>query len=96
MYGHWVYRYASDMLGAAAFPFLLSTSHLARVHILRGEAERAEQLLKGLVLSATDLGLLGEHCDIASGCPRGNFPQGFSHLGIVLAAVELDAARQEG
>ena len=94
VHGHWVYRYASDMLGAAAFPFVLSTSHLARVHILRGELDRAEELLRGLIGSATDLGLLAEHCDMESGNPRGNFPQAFSHLGIVMAAVELDAARQ--
>ncbi len=93
VHGHWVYRYGSDMLGTAAFPFVLSTSHLARVHILRGELARAEELLKGLVQSATDLGLLGEHCDMESGSPRGNFPQAFSHLGIILAAVELAAAR---
>jgi len=95
VHGHWVYRYASDMLGAAAFPFVLSTSHLARVHIQRGELARAEQLLLGLLRSATDLGLLGEHCDMDSGSPRGNFPQAFSHLGIVLAAVELEAAKQQ-
>jgi GH15 family glucan-1,4-alpha-glucosidase len=94
VHGHWVYRYGSDMLGAAAFPFVLSTSHLARVHVLRGELGRAQELLEGLVCSATDLGLLGEHCDMASGSPRGNFPQAFSHLGIVLAATELEAARR--
>jgi len=94
VHGHWVYRYASDMLGAAAFPFVLSTSHLARVHILRGEIGRAEELLKGLIDSATDLGLLGEHCDMATGSPRGNFPQAFSHLGIVLTATELELARR--
>jgi GH15 family glucan-1,4-alpha-glucosidase len=93
VHGHWVYRYASDMLGTAAFPFVLSTSHLARVHIRRGEPERARDLLEGLVQSATDLGLLGEHCDMESGSPRGNFPQAFSHLGIVLAAIELEAAK---
>lgn len=92
VHGHWVYRYAADMLGEAAFPFVLSTSHLARVHIRRGELRRAEELLRGLVESATDLGLLGEHCDMESGSPRGNFPQAFSHLGIVLTAVEMAAA----
>ncbi len=94
VHGHWVYRYASDMLGTAAFPFVLSTSHLARVHIRRGEAARAKELLEGLMQSATDLGLLGEHCDMESGSPRGNFPQAFSHLGIVLTAVELEAAHR--
>lgn len=94
VHGHWVYRYSADMLGAAAFPFVLSTSHLARVHILRGELGRAQELLEGLIGSATDLGLLGEHCDVASGSPRGNFPQAFSHLGIVLTAIELEGARR--
>jgi len=94
VHGHWVYRYGADMLGQAAFPFVLSTSHLARVLIRRGELDRAEGLIRDLAASATDLGLLGEHCDMQTGSPRGNFPQAFSHLGIVMAAIELEAARK--
>ena len=91
VHGPWVYRYADDMLGQAAYPFVLATSLLARVHLRRGERERTAELLAALADSATDLGLLAEHFDMKSGEPRGNFPQAFSHLGIVMAALELSA-----
>ncbi len=94
VHGSWVYRYADDMLGEAAYPFVLATSLLARVHLLRGEVERAKELLGALIGSATDLGLLAEHFDMESGEPRGNFPQAFSHLGIVLTALELEGVRR--
>jgi GH15 family glucan-1,4-alpha-glucosidase len=89
----WVYRYGNDMLGKAAHPFVLATSWLARVYLRRGEVERATALLDGLLARTTNLGLLGEHADVESGEPRGNFPQGFSHLGVLMTALELEAAR---
>ncbi len=90
VHGNWVYRYGDDMLGEAAYPFVLATSLLARVHLRRGEKARAQELLEALIGSATDLGLLAEHFDVKSGEPRGNFPQAFSHLGIVLTALEIE------
>jgi GH15 family glucan-1,4-alpha-glucosidase len=89
-----VYRYADDMLGRAAHPFLLAASWLARVYARRGEAQRARRMLDGLIAQATDLGLLGEHVDEATGEPRGNFPQAFSHLGVILAALDLGRAER--
>lgn len=87
-----VYRYAEDMLGAAAHPFVLADAWLGRVHLRRGERGAARRVLERLVASATDLGLLGEHFDAAAGEPRGNFPQAFSHLGLLQLAVELERA----
>lgn len=87
-----VYRYADDMMGRAAHPFVLATSWLSRIYSRLGDRERARYFLDGLCAIATDLGLLGEHADMASGEPRGNFPQGFSHLGVIMAALDLEAA----
>lgn len=91
--GHWVYRYASDMLGTAAHPFVLASFWLARLYIRLNRLDEAESLIQGLLGYRTDLGLLGEHADQATGDPRGNFPQGFSHLGVVMALIELHQAR---
>jgi GH15 family glucan-1,4-alpha-glucosidase len=89
--GQWVYRYATDMLGDAAHPFVLATFWLARVYVRLKRHADAERLLAGLLQYRTDLGLLGEHADAATGEPRGNFPQGFSHLGLVMTLIEMQA-----
>ncbi|MCY0884589.1 MAG: glycoside hydrolase family 15 protein, partial [Firmicutes bacterium] len=86
-----VYRYRSDMLGRAAHPFLLASSWLARVYLRQGRREEAARVIDGLAAQATDLGLLGEHTDRETGAPRGNFPQAFSHLGLLMAVLEYAA-----
>ncbi|MCY0880232.1 MAG: glycoside hydrolase family 15 protein [Firmicutes bacterium] len=91
--GHWVYRYAADMFGTAAHPFVLASFWLARVYILLGRVAEAEAIINGILAQRTDLGLLGEHADQESGEPRGNFPQGFSHLGLIMALHDLWQAK---
>jgi GH15 family glucan-1,4-alpha-glucosidase len=58
-----------------------------------GEVDRAEQLFDQLAGYANDLGLLAEEIDTASGEQLGNFPQAFSHIGLITAAYEIDKAR---
>lgn len=92
--GPWVYRYKTDMMGEADHPFVLASYWLARIYLLRGEAERAERLLTDLFQHVTSLGLLGEHVDRVTNEPRGNFPQGFSHLGAIVSILDLAAVRR--
>jgi GH15 family glucan-1,4-alpha-glucosidase len=58
-----------------------------------GELERAEALFDQLAGYANDLGLLAEEIDTANGEQLGNFPQAFSHIGLITAAWEIDKAR---
>jgi GH15 family glucan-1,4-alpha-glucosidase len=58
-----------------------------------GEIERAEDLFAQLSGYANDLGLLAEEIDTATGEQLGNFPQAFSHIGLITAAYEIDKAR---
>lgn len=91
--GVFVYRYGSDMLGEATHPFVLASFWLARVYARQGQLAKAEGILNGMLSHQTDLGLLGEHADIDTGEARGNFPQGFSHLGVIMTVKDLNDAR---
>jgi GH15 family glucan-1,4-alpha-glucosidase len=58
-----------------------------------GEVERAQRLFDQLAGYANDLGLLGEEIDTANGEQLGNFPQAYSHIGLITSAWEIDKAR---
>jgi GH15 family glucan-1,4-alpha-glucosidase len=58
-----------------------------------GEIDRAEKLFDRLAGYANDLGLLAEEIDTSNGEMLGNYPQAFSHIGLITAAWEVDKAR---
>jgi GH15 family glucan-1,4-alpha-glucosidase len=58
-----------------------------------GEIERAQRLFDRLTGCANDLGLLAEEIDTVNGEQLGNFPQAFSHIGLIIAAYEIDKAQ---
>jgi GH15 family glucan-1,4-alpha-glucosidase len=62
--------------------------HLARGG---GSVEEAVRWLEALLSHANDVGLFAEEIDPRSGAALGNFPQAFTHVGIVNAVLTLDA-----
>ena len=68
---------------------------LARLGAGQGRARSSarEALFDQLVGYANDLGLLAEEIDTANGEQLGNFPQAFSHIGLITAAYAIDKAR---
>jgi GH15 family glucan-1,4-alpha-glucosidase len=56
------------------------------------ETERATRLFDQLAGYANDLGLLAEEIDTATAEQLGNFPQAFSHIGLITSAYALDQA----
>jgi hypothetical protein len=56
---------------------------------LAGERDRAGQLFEDLAARGNDLGLFVEQVDPFTGEPLGNFPQAFSHIGLINAAGGL-------
>jgi GH15 family glucan-1,4-alpha-glucosidase len=55
-----------------------------------GRLAEAEALFERLLGLCNDVGLLAEEFDPRTGCQLGNFPQAFSHLALVHAALTLD------
>ena len=55
-----------------------------------GTVAEARDLFERLVGYGNDLGLFAEEIDPASGAGLGNFPQAFTHVGLINAALSLD------
>jgi GH15 family glucan-1,4-alpha-glucosidase len=91
-----VYRYRShDGLDGQEGTFLLCTFWLAQALARSGQADRARIVFERAAAFVNDIGLLSEEVDPVSSELLGNFPQAFSHIGLVNAAwaiseVELD------
>ncbi|MEU5718228.1 glycoside hydrolase family 15 protein [Streptomyces sp. NPDC020403] len=56
-----------------------------------GRAQEAEELFERLLTLRNDVGLLAEEYDPVNRRQLGNYPQAFSHIGLVNSAVDLSA-----
>ncbi|WP_214317741.1 glycoside hydrolase family 15 protein [Nonomuraea sediminis] len=82
-----VHRYrAADGLPGDEGTFLLCTFWLAHAQALAGDEALARKAFQTATSYANDVGLLAEEVDSATGEPLGNFPQAFSHIGLINAA----------
>jgi GH15 family glucan-1,4-alpha-glucosidase len=93
-----VYRYRShDGLVGEEGTFLLCTFWLAHAMALSDQPERARVVFERAVAFVNDVGLLSEEVDPETGELLGNFPQAFSHIGLVNAAWAIsEAERRQG
>ncbi|WP_435970797.1 glycoside hydrolase family 15 protein [Streptomyces sp. Qhu_M48] len=71
--------------------FLVCSFWLADALRLTGRPEEARRLFERLVALCNDVGLLAEEYDPVTGRQLGNFPQAFSHIGLVGTALALAA-----
>jgi alpha,alpha-trehalase len=83
----------ADGLSGEEGTFVICSFWLVSALAKAGEIERAEALFEQLVSYGNDLGLLAEEIDTVGGELLGNFPQAFSHIGLITAAREIDKAR---
>ena len=83
----------ADGLTGEEGTFVICSFWLASCLAKAGEVERAEELFDQLVGYSNDLGLLAEEIDTANDEQLGNFPQAFSHIGLITAAWEIDKAK---
>ncbi|HEY2298362.1 MAG TPA: glycoside hydrolase family 15 protein [Jatrophihabitans sp.] len=93
-----VYRYRAedgvDGLAGEEGSFLLCTFWLARALAKSDQIERATTVFQRAIAFVNDVGLLAEEIDPDTGELLGNFPQAFSHIGLVNAAWEIAEARR--
>jgi alpha,alpha-trehalase len=90
-----VFRYRShDGLEGEEGTFLICTFWLAQALAETGELDRARRTFESAIAYANDVGLLAEEVDPASGELLGNYPQAFSHIGLVNAAWAISQAEQ--
>jgi GH15 family glucan-1,4-alpha-glucosidase len=87
-----VYRYRSDDgLAGEEGTFAICTFWLVSCLARLGEVDRARELFERVTSHANDLGLMAEEID-AGGDLLGNFPQAFTHIGLVNAAWDISMA----
>nr|WP_307038125.1 glycoside hydrolase family 15 protein [Arthrobacter sp. B3I4] len=90
-----VYRYhGDDGLPGEEGAFLLCTFWLAQALALAGLTERARAVFERAAGFATGLGLMAEEVAPDSRELLGNFPQAFSHIGLVNAAWAISEAER--
>jgi GH15 family glucan-1,4-alpha-glucosidase len=93
-----VYRYRTeggvDGLAGEEGTFLMCTFWLAHALALAGQVERARGVFERAIAFVNDVGLLAEEVDADTGELLGNFPQAFSHIGLVNAAWAISEAER--
>jgi alpha,alpha-trehalase len=95
--GGLLYRYLHDSspdgIAGDEGAFLLCSFWLVDNLAMQGRHEEAEELYASLCARASPLGLLPEQIDPSTGEFIGNFPQAFSHIGVIASGVTLARAK---
>ena len=88
-----IHRYASqdvdDGLPGGEGAFLICSFWLVDALALSGRVAEARRRFSDLLELRNDLGLLSEQYDVIDGRMLGNFPQAFSHVGLIDSAQTL-------
>jgi GH15 family glucan-1,4-alpha-glucosidase len=88
--GKFLYRYRTkDGLPGEEGAFLICSFWLVSCLTLAGRLKEAEELLDRLIECSNHVGLFSEEIDPKDGSMLGNFPQAFTHMGFISAAVAL-------
>jgi len=95
--GGLLYRYlhedSPDGIPGDEGAFLLCSFWLVDNLVGQGRLDEAEDLYASLCARARPLGLLSEQINPSTGELTGNFPQAFSHIGVIASGVTLARAR---
>jgi GH15 family glucan-1,4-alpha-glucosidase len=92
-----VKRYdGEDGLPGEEGAFLWCSFWLVDALALSGRVEEAEAVFTSIRGFVNEVGLLSEEIDPRTGAHLGNFPQGFSHIGLINSALYLAHAKDGG
>ena len=83
-------EYGIDGLPAGEGAFLPCSFWLVDNYVLQGRHDEARNLFERLLSRCNDVGLLAEEVDPLAGRMLGNFPQAFSHVGLINSALNLN------
>ncbi|MGI8757659.1 MAG: glycoside hydrolase family 15 protein [Acidimicrobiales bacterium] len=90
-----LYRYVDpNGLPSEESTFLLCSFWLVQCRALAGELDAARETFEQATAYANDVGLLGEEAEPATGELLGNYPQAFSHVGLINAAWAIAQAEE--
>ncbi len=78
-----------DGIAGSEHPFIACSFWLVSAYADSGRLDEARALMDRLCALPNDVGLLSEEYDVAGQRMAGNFPQAFSHLALVQAALHL-------
>ncbi|MFC8144625.1 glycoside hydrolase family 15 protein [Streptomyces paradoxus] len=100
-HGGFLLRYSTadgevDGLPGGEGVFLVCSFWLADALYMTGRTKEAREMFERLAGLANDVGLLSEEFDPVTGRHLGNFPQAFSHIGLVNTALALFGADGAG
>jgi GH15 family glucan-1,4-alpha-glucosidase len=97
--GSLLYRYETgttdDGLPSGEGAFGISSFWGVECMARAGDVAGATQTFEELLTYANDVGLLAEEIDPDTGAALGNFPQAFTHVGLINAALTLAERRDE-
>lgn len=83
----WLYRYRNDDgLGVPEVAFVICTFWLVEALVATERSADAQALMEKIQAALTPLGLIAEDLATSSGRMWGNFPQAYSHVGLIHAA----------
>jgi GH15 family glucan-1,4-alpha-glucosidase len=82
-------EYAHDGLPAGEGAFLACSFWLVNNYILQHRYADARKLFERLLARCNDVGLFAEEFDPLTGRMLGNFPQAYSHVGLINSALSL-------
>ena len=83
------YRQFDDGVGGEEGTFIMCSYWLAENLAMQGRAAAAHALFRRLLDHTNSTGLLSEMIDSETGALLGNYPQAFSHLGLIRTALVL-------